>query len=132
YIAPEVFQGEPSTEASDLYAVGMIAYELLTGHHPFDVDNITNLTNDILYTIPTLSTEDISRPIATIVERLLAKSPADRYSDAGQVIAALSEVTNTPLGVETAAIRESFLQAARLVERDQQVSKLAEVLDMAY
>lgn len=52
YVAPEVLRGEPSTEQADLYAIGVMAYELLAGHHPFDVANVGRLINDVLFTEP--------------------------------------------------------------------------------
>jgi len=131
YLSPEVFQGAPASESSDLYAVGIIGYELLTGHHPFDVENIGKLTNDILYTIPALPTDGIDATLAPILARLLAKSVNDRYQDASEVIKDLSQVTQQTLSVETAAIRESFLQSARLVERDDQIAELTAVFNAA-
>lgn len=47
YIAPEVFIGDPLSSATDLYSVGVIAYELFTGSHPYDVDS----THKLIYSI---------------------------------------------------------------------------------
>ncbi len=55
YIAPEVLSGESATFAADLYAVGVIAYEMLVGKHPFDIRNITTLSYEILNKQPDLS-----------------------------------------------------------------------------
>jgi serine/threonine protein kinase/tetratricopeptide (TPR) repeat protein len=55
YIAPEVLQGKRAREASDLYAIGIIAYELLTGKHPYDTGNIGQLINNILTGNPDLT-----------------------------------------------------------------------------
>src|SRR5262245_11638350 len=78
YMAPEVFQGSPASESSDLYAVGVIAYELLAGKHPFNVDNVTQLMHDILNNMPSFAVEGVDAALAPILEHLLAKSPADR------------------------------------------------------
>jgi len=55
YVAPEVLRGEHPGTASDLYAIGIIAYELLVGHHPFDTGNIGELINSTLFGEPDLS-----------------------------------------------------------------------------
>lgn len=55
YMAPEVLINQPSTAASDLYAVGVMAYELLAGRHPFNVHDMVNLRTQILSTMPDLS-----------------------------------------------------------------------------
>lgn len=55
YMAPEVLINQPSTAASDLYAVGVMAYELLAGRHPFNVHDMVNLRTQILSTLPDLS-----------------------------------------------------------------------------
>src|SRR5712692_8358103 len=52
YMAPEVLDGQPAREASDLYAVGVIAYELFMGKHPFNTANLTALVDEILKTVP--------------------------------------------------------------------------------
>ncbi len=54
YIAPELLQGDTASPASDLYAVGIIAYELFTGQHPFDIDDISHLFSQVLNTKPSL------------------------------------------------------------------------------
>lgn len=55
YIAPEVMVGEPAREPADLYAVGVMIYELFVGRHPFDLQNLNKLVNDIIMTAPDLS-----------------------------------------------------------------------------
>ncbi len=58
YIAPEVLQGRKPTPSSDLYAVGIMAYELLIGRHPFDLSNMNMLIMDVISTMPDLSLID--------------------------------------------------------------------------
>jgi serine/threonine protein kinase/tetratricopeptide (TPR) repeat protein len=131
YMSPEVLQGGDASEASDLYAVGVMAYELLAGHHPFDVGDVTELIMAIVATPVDVSQLDVDIRISALLERLLAKSPDARYTDASQVIAILSESANQPVSVETAATRESFLQAARLVGREPELQRLSAALSDA-
>ncbi len=129
YMAPELFLGQPPSAVSDLYGVGIIAYEIFTGHNPFHTEQLDVLRNEALTREPDLSA--IDHRIAPVIGRLLAKDPHARYAGAAEVIAALSAATGQVLVVETAATRESFLQAARLVGRDGEMALLSEVLDRA-
>ncbi len=66
YMAPEILEGAASTEAADLYAVGIMAYEMLVGYHPFDISSARNLLQDLLSTEPDLSAiPDPSDPFVT-------------------------------------------------------------------
>lgn len=129
YMAPELLTGAPATEASDLYAVGVVAYELLAGRPPFETHDVHALRDAILRARPDLS--PIDPRLAAVVGALLAKRPADRPADVDAVLAALSACTGQPLAVETAATRESFLQAAELVGRDAELAQLAGMLGAA-
>lgn len=226
YMAPEVLQGKSFTEAADLYAVGVIAYELLTGRHPFNIGNMSQLVREIIRETPDLSliskmitqsqlpteapfnfhnrttdlagaqalphnenpdktlslegrshlhddrtrsalttpadnaeitlrvdpysdkdatTPDIlyvepesdsvndrSLPqtaLTAIIGRLLAKDPHDRYTDANLVIRDLSLAIGQPPPVESIAIRESFLQAATFVGRNEELAHLQSALE---
>jgi tetratricopeptide (TPR) repeat protein len=127
YLAPEVMSGGPASVASDLYAAGVIMYQLFTGHHPFDTSTITRLIDQVNNKIPDLS--GLAPRLAAIVGRLLAKQPEDRYPDAGTVIEALGEAISTLLPLETSATRESFLQAARFVGRQDEMRRFEAGLD---
>ncbi len=127
YMAPEVLMGIAASEASDLYAVGVIAYELFTGQHPFDSDDPGILINNIFEVIPQVS--DIPPGLSSVVERLMSKSPESRYESARDVIAAMARATGKSIAHETAATRESFLQAARLIGRDVELAQLVGALE---
>jgi hypothetical protein len=92
YLAPERLAGEPATVRSDLYAVGVLLYEALTGHKPFDVDNPVALVAAIdRGPAPPLAEArpDIDPDLAAAVERALAKGPADRFASAEEMLAAV-------------------------------------------
>ncbi len=128
YIAPEVLMGRGATEAADLYSVGMMAYEILSGSHPYALDNVHELINSILSTPVDLGPLDTSDEIKVVLWRLLAKEPEKRFQTAEAVISALSGAINRPIPQETAAIRDSFLQAARFVGREAELGLLADHL----
>ncbi|MBI5670576.1 MAG: protein kinase [Chloroflexi bacterium] len=131
YMAPEVLIGGVANERTDLYAVGIIAYELLTGRHPFAVRDVTRLINDILYNSPDTAGLNLEPRLTQVLARLLTKSPDARYSSAVQVMRELSEAASITLALETAATRESFLQAAQLIGRDAELKRLSGALEAA-
>lgn len=131
YMAPELFHGMPVSRASDLYAMGVIAYELFAGHHPFSTSNLAVLLNEILNKAVNVYDIGIEPDLADVLNRLLAKNREERSHDASQVIHDLCQAATLPLPPETEAIRESFLQAAKFVGRGAELSQLNEALDAA-
>jgi tetratricopeptide (TPR) repeat protein/tRNA A-37 threonylcarbamoyl transferase component Bud32 len=114
HIAPEVLQGQLGTEASDIYAVGVMAYEVLAGHHPFRGYVDDALRAAVLADEPDLGViPDALRPI---VGRMLAKDPA-RRGTADEAIDALIEAVSLDMPRQTHATRESFIEAASFVGR---------------
>ncbi|MCB9451522.1 MAG: protein kinase [Anaerolineaceae bacterium] len=131
YMAPEVMTGGALTEAADLYAVGVIGYELFAGRHPFQVEPISRLINDILYTIPNIEDVQVDVSLQEVLGRLLSKGHQERYATAVEVISAFTRAVDQPIPAETSAIRESYLQAARLVGRDTELRTLSDALEEA-
>lgn len=128
YIAPEVLMGVIPSEQSDLYAVGVIAYQLFAGKHPFDLANPSNLIQDILSKQADIDALDIDHYLADIIARLLEKDPSNRYQGAYDVIRALYAALEEELPSQSEAIRESFLQAAHFVGRETELKQLLEAL----
>lgn len=86
YMSPEVINGHPAQAPSDLYAVGIMLYEMLTGELPFKADNPMAMLAQHLYTpVPDLSGFAWPPLLRVIVQRLLAKNPDDRYQHAAEV-----------------------------------------------
>jgi beta-lactam-binding protein with PASTA domain len=94
YLSPEQAQGKTVSETSDLYAVGIVLYELLTGRVPFDGDTAVSIA---LMQIsaqaprPSALNPAVGPVLDAVVMRSLAKSPADRYADADEFIVALEQ-----------------------------------------
>ncbi len=131
YMAPEMLMGGQVTQASDLYAVGLIAYELFAGRHPFNLKDTRSLVNHILNTVPDVTALNVDEPLRMTLQKLLAKKPEDRYSSASEMIQEYARVTRREAEYETATIRESYLQAARFVGRTAELEKLSGALAQA-
>jgi len=88
YMAPEQLRGFDPAPESDLYSVGVLYYELLTGRKPFDAREIAVLTTMILTDLPDLT--PIPSELRPLLGRLLAKSPSDRPRSADEVLRTVS------------------------------------------
>jgi hypothetical protein len=94
YMAPEQARGEPSTPASDRYALACVAFELLTGRRPFERDNPTvEATAHATEAPPSPRETDPGLPTAldAVFARGLAKRPAERYASCAALVADLRD-----------------------------------------
>jgi serine/threonine-protein kinase len=88
YMAPEQISGQQVTAATDVYALGAVAYHCLAGHPPFDGKAALQVALQHLHDpLPPLPA-DIPGPVQTLVGRALAKDPGDRYPSAAALAAA--------------------------------------------
>jgi tetratricopeptide (TPR) repeat protein len=132
YLAPELLQGRRAHRGSDLYAAGVIAYEMFAGRFPYDDSNLGTLAVEILSKVVDLACLEAS--LRPVMERLLAKDPEERYRQAREVLDDLYRQCGaaSPLPhMETTELRESFLQAASFVGRDAELALLSEALESA-
>jgi serine/threonine protein kinase/tetratricopeptide (TPR) repeat protein len=126
YIAPEVLTGTPPSVESDLYSMGLIIHQLVTGNYLFNISTVTRLIYDIVNTEPDL--DDVPDELKLILERLLSKEPKDRYNDAEQLLIAICDATGLEHPSETLMIRESFLQASSLIGRNEELEQLENLI----
>ena len=92
YMAPEVLLGESSDYRSDLWALGVVLYEAASGHLPFKGNTAFEVSSAILRELPKPLGPPVPPGLWAIIQRCLAKEPAQRYQRAGEVQAALEAV----------------------------------------
>lgn len=92
YMSPEQTVGDPCTPASDLYAAGCIAFELLEGRPPFTEPDINELLRQHREVAPPALSGEVQPLLRELVSSLLAKAPAQRPASATEVRAALERV----------------------------------------
>jgi eukaryotic-like serine/threonine-protein kinase len=91
YLSPEQAKGEGATAESDTYSLGVVAYELLTGHRPFeDTSPTAEAAAHIRDPVPPASARaNLPTSIDAVFDRALAKDPGARFGSAGELVAGL-------------------------------------------
>jgi serine/threonine protein kinase len=95
YMSPEQVQSEELTSSSDIYSLGAVLYELLTGFRPFRADNLSKLLHQIVYaTPPPIHTyrDDLSEELEEVVAMTMQKEPAKRCASGNALAADLTRV----------------------------------------
>ncbi|MEM7800888.1 MAG: AAA family ATPase [Chloroflexota bacterium] len=128
YMAPELIEAPYYSKQTDLYAVGVLFYQLLTEKHPFEPFDHTFLDR-LLDTEPDFTLVD--ERLRPIFSQLLAKQPEGRFKTAERALVALASAMGQPKPEETQAIRDSYLQASKFVGREQEMARLTTALAAA-
>ena len=123
YLSPEQARGEPAGPGSDLYALGVVSYQLLAGRLPYEAASLTDLARQQDSEAPPLLHEidaNIPKPLSLVVARALERDPAHRFGDAAALEKALQAAMRGVAPEPTAAtrpIRGSDTEATRMLDR---------------
>jgi eukaryotic-like serine/threonine-protein kinase len=101
YLSPEQAAGKVATPASDIYSLGVVAYECLAGHRPFPGDNPIEIAMRHMNDPPVPMPADIPPAVRDVVLRAMAKDPAARWPSAAQLAAAARQVAAQIAGAVT-------------------------------
>jgi tetratricopeptide (TPR) repeat protein len=125
YMAPELIQGQPATIQSDLYAFGVLLYELVAGRQPFAAEHLAAVLSQHLYApVVPPSTYHDAVPLALdrLILRLLSKHPAERPLSAADVLQALENLTSPELVPQPELPLLDRIARGRLVAREQETA----------
>ncbi len=99
YISPEQAKGDETDFTSDIYSVGVMMYEMLSGHLPFDADDVVEVAIKQISDKPQSLQElapNVPHGLVEITERTMAKRPDNRYASAAEMLSALNAYVENP------------------------------------
>jgi serine/threonine protein kinase len=108
YMAPELLRGQRGDERVDIWALGVLLYEMFAGRRPFSGATGFELSAAILHQPPEAWPPDVPAPVRAIVQRCLEKKTADRYQHAAGVRLALEEM-QAPAPAKSPRVRIPYI-----------------------
>lgn len=116
YLSPERIDGGASTASSDIYSLGVVLYEALTGRRAFEGDTPISVAYRVQHTTPPPLVElrpDLPPPLVAVVEKAMARDPADRYATARQMSDELAAVQGVAFASEEVDDADATVAVAR-------------------
>jgi non-specific serine/threonine protein kinase len=135
YLAPEQALGQEIDNRTDLYALGVMLYELTTGRLPFTGDDPVAIIAQHLHapvTPPSAHQADIPPLLETVILKLLAKNPAERFASAHEVALALSQATEVTKPASVPAFANNLpLHLSTFIGREREIDEVKRRLSLS-
>ncbi|MEE6259716.1 serine/threonine-protein kinase [Plantactinospora sonchi] len=112
YMAPEQAAGRPVSAATDIYALGAVAYQCVAGDPPFTGDTPLQVAVKHLHDEPAPLPDDVPEPVTALIGRALSKDPADRYPSAAAFARAARAAASHPTVVAAGAAAPAVVAVA--------------------
>jgi hypothetical protein len=129
YMSPEQARGDRVDARSDLYSIGVLIYQLVSGRTPFTADAPTQQLIQHLFDAPKPLQElvpELDPPFFPIVDRLLSKAPEDRYQTVDELLIDLGQLIGTPTSDAVASVSTGHRLPAESLSDPHQNAKVAE------
>jgi serine/threonine protein kinase/Tol biopolymer transport system component len=130
YMSPEQIRGETVNERADLWAVGVILYEMLTERKPFGGQRDISIAHAIVHdepTPPSMHRGEVTPELEDLVLRLLEKDPSKRYATAAELLGELTRI-NTAAPEPVAPLRQRLRRPSRNADRYANAGGFAQAL----
>jgi len=129
YMSPEQAQGKPVGAPSDIYSLGIMLFEMLTGRVPFDADTplavlIKHLTAPL--PLPREVNPDIPEPVERVILKAVAKDPEDRYQWVSEMVEALGRAAMEKGLPEEEVIQEDLIEVVEEEELEARIEIVEE------
>lgn len=120
YVSPEQAQGRPLGPASDVYSLGVVGYEMLTGHRPFTGDNSVSVAIAHINQAPPAMPQTISPQVRELVGICLRKDPGSRFRDGSTLAGAVSQARagKRPAGAPPTTVAPAVTGTTRALGRE--------------
>jgi eukaryotic-like serine/threonine-protein kinase len=137
YMPPEIMQGHQAEPRSDLYSLGVMLYEVVTGRPPFMGDQFVAIISQHINSppvAPSWHNPEVPQALETLILRLLAKTPEERPASAAEVARALAAIGSTASALTERAVQQDAKSLSRLaggvfIGREQETKELRVALN---